>query len=202
MPGVAAPPTWVRFVRSVPSGLGSEYRIDRYRIEELRTLSGAPLAGLEVGSELFRIETLLGPPPGAGELLGVTQHLGYQTAVERLELAPPSPPGGDPHIVVIPISKSSAWWDLAHDQRNAVFRDHAPRGHVHVGRLYVSRIHRKLYHARYLPASGWDFITYFEFARERIADFRALVSGLRDTTQNPEWGYVERESEIWMKRIG
>ncbi|HEY3497757.1 MAG TPA: chlorite dismutase family protein [Polyangiaceae bacterium] len=202
MASVAAPPTWVRFVRSVPQGLGAEYRVDRYRIESLRVLTGAPPAGLETGAELFRVETLLGPPPGTGELLGVTQHLGYQTAVERIELAPPPPPGGDAHVVVIPISKSRAWWDLAHDQRNAVFRDHAPRGHVHVGRLYVTRIHRKLYHSRYLPDASWDFITYFEFGAERAADFRALVSGLRDTAQNPEWSYVERESEIWMTRIG
>lgn len=202
MTGVAAPPTWVRFVRNLPPALGSDYRIDRYRLEDVRVLAGPPLTGLEVGAELFRIETVLGPPPGLGELLGVTQHLGYQTAVERIELAPPPPSAGDAHCVIVPISKSSAWWDLAHDERHALFRDHAPRGHVRVGRPYAARIHRKLYHSRYLPASGWDFITYFEFEPDRAADFRALVAGLRDTTRNPEWSYVERESEIWMKKIG
>jgi hypothetical protein len=201
MTGIALPPTWARFTLTPPANPGPEVRVDRYRIESVRTLLGTPLAGLEPGAELYRIESIAGPPPGSGELLGVTQHLGYQTAAERVEPAPPLPPGGTAQAVIIPISKSAAWWDLAHDQRNAAFRDQAPRGHLHVGRPYANRIHRKLYHARYSPESRWDFVTYFEFTSELTDDFRALVDGLRDPQRNPEWAYVERESEIWLSRL-
>jgi hypothetical protein len=201
MTGIAAPPAWVRFTLAPPPGLGPKTSVDRYRVEQVSTVTGAPLGGVEVGAMLFRIETEAGPPPGSGELLGVTQHLGYQSAAERVELAPPAPPGSGAQAVIIPLSKSGAWWEMAHDQRVASFRDQAPRGHVHVGRPYANRIHRKLYHARYQPGSRWDFITYFEFLPERAAEFRALLSALRDPERNPEWAYVERESEIWLKRF-
>ena len=201
MSGVAAPPTWVRFASKIPPDLEAGARVDRYRVETIRTIAGATLGGFESGGEFFGIESSSGPPAGAGSLLGVTQHLGYQSAFERVELAPPPPPGGDAHAVVIPISKSAAWWELAHDQRNAKFRDQGSRGHVQVGRPYAPRIHRKLYHARYLPGSGWDFITYFEFLAPLRDDFRALLAALRNPALNPEWAYVERETEIWLRRL-
>jgi chlorite dismutase len=131
----------------------------------------------------------------------VTQHLGYQSAAERVELAPPQPSSKDGHCVLIPISKSEDWWSLAHDERSRAFRDEEPRGHIRVGRPYASRIFRKLYHSRYVPGSSWDFLTYFEFPAECAGDFTALLRGLRDTQRNPEWSFVVREVEIWMRRI-
>jgi hypothetical protein len=199
-----SPPTWVCFTRPLePSTLDPSAHIDRYRIERVSTVSGAPLSELEAGAELTRIESTRGLPTGASGLVGVTQHLGYQTAAERGALAPPPPPsvsiGG--HCVLIPISKSEEWWSLAHDERNRAFRDEEPRGHIRVGRPHASRIFRKLYHSRYVPGASWDFLTYFEFPSERAQDFTELLRGLRDTQRNPEWRFVVHEIEIWMRRI-
>ena len=60
---------------------------------------------------------------------------------------------------------------------------------------------RRLYHARYLPGSEWDFLTYFEFTEKRAQQFRELVAALRDVKKNPEWKFVNREVEIWMKKV-
>ncbi len=107
-------------------------------------------------------------------------------------------PGADKLVVLIPLTKSSAWWQLAHDERDAIFRGRGRPGHVTVGLPYARTIRRLLYHSRTLPGAGWDFLTYFEFSPERRADFVALLAGLRDEARNPEWSYVARESEVWL----
>jgi hypothetical protein len=201
MTSPALPPTtWVRFTTTVIEP-GSGERADRYRIESVTSRLGARLEGLEPGGHLSRVESTAGIPAGAGDLVGVTQHLGYTRAEERAELASTATPGPDAHVVVIPITKSPAWWSLAHDERDRLFRGtgKAP-GHVEVGRPYAKTIHRKLYHGRSVPGAGWDFLTYFEFGPELIDEFRALVAGLRDPARNPEWAEVVREAEIWLTR--
>lgn len=200
-PPAAPTPVYVRFTPPAGASGGVSSPVDRYRVLSVTTIAGQPLSGIEPGGELLRIESTAQPPPGAGDLVGVTRHLGYQTAAERVELAPPAPPASGGFCVLIPISKSAAWWNLAQDERILAFRGRPPRGHVAVGRPYANRIFRKLYHGRYLPGAGWDFLTYFEFETEREAEFRALVAALRDPEQNPEWSYVEREAEVWMRRV-
>jgi chlorite dismutase len=174
----------------------------RYRIEEIRAVRGEPPAGLMEGSNLVRSETNSAPPSSTGALLGVTQHLAYTRAPERRELAGISAADSGPMAVLIPISKTQSWWALAQDERDRLFRGRAERpGHLGIGRNYAGRIFRKLYHARYAPGSTWDFLTYFEFPREGAATFRALLQELRDPQLNPEWEYVERETEIWLTQL-
>lgn len=196
------PPTWVRFTpeNTVPSGRPAT-TTDRYRIDDVRAVQGTPLAGIAIGGPFFRIESTLELPSGTGDLVGVTQHLGYTRASERAALATTELPGPRAVCVLIPMTRSSAWWQLAHDERDAIFRGSGRPGHVNVGLPFASTITRKLYHSRPVPGAGWDFLTYFEFLPERRAEFVDLLAGLRDTERNPEWGYVERECEVWLSRV-
>jgi len=200
----APPPTWVRFTAGSVAAAGDGERVDRYRVEQTTTVRGAPLLGIEAGAMLTRIESTLGVPAGTGDLVGVTAPLAYTRAAERAELASPAPTGSPTaHAVMIPISRQSSWWGLAHDERDHLFRGAGKSdGHVTVGRPYAPRLFRKLYHGRSLPGAGWDFLTYFEFEPELADDFRALCVGLRDPERNPEWETVERETEIWLKKVG
>src|SRR5262249_20964725 len=163
------------------------------------------------GSTLVRVETAakLAPSGGAktGTLLlqGVPQHLEYMSRAQREKLGsrPEFPPSKDTVAVIIPIRKSAAWRALAHDERGIHFRQtEGKKGHTAIGASYVDRIHRKLYHTRYaVETRDHDFITYFEFERAQTDDFKRLLAALRDTEQNPEWKYVDREYEIWMTKV-
>jgi chlorite dismutase len=194
------PVTWVRFTTSFVEPKQDE-RVDRYRITSVTSHRGSPHEGLNVGASFWRVESTAGVPSGQGDLVAVTQHLGYTRSTERAELAATATPGQGAHVVVIPLTKSPGWWSLAHDERDRLFRgaDKAD-GHVTIGRPHAKTILRKLYHGRGVPGAGWDFITYFEFEPELAADFRDLLSGLRDPLRNPEWAEVVRESEIWLER--
>jgi chlorite dismutase len=174
--------------------------VTRYRVDRVTNVRGPGLTGIETGSELWRCE-------GTGQLahpsapfVGVTQHVVYTAARERLELGRVSAPESGPVAVLIPICKSAAWWALAQDERQAYLRGGVP-GHVAIGLEYASAIYRRLYHARALPGSAWDFLTYFEFARERSDTFRSLLDRLRNVEQNPEWLFVDREAEVWLTKL-
>ncbi len=197
------PSTWVRFTRLDGGREPSAGEvIDRLKVVSVTNVRGAALEGIEPGLSFARIESSVGLPDGAGDLVAVTQHLGYTRAAERAELAPATSPGADAHVVIIPITKSAAWWELAHDERDQLFRGAGTsEGHVNVGRPVAKQILRKLYHGRGVPGAGWDFLTYFEFAPELEGEFRALVSGLRDPARNPEWRHVEREADIWLTKV-
>jgi hypothetical protein len=194
------PRTWVRFCDEASAAPSPTTKVDRYRVDSVRAVCGPSLPGIALGAKLVRLESTLELPAGGGDLVGVTQHLGYTRAAERADLATASPPGSDAVCVVIPITKSEAWWQLAFDERDALFRGAARPGHVDLGLPYARTLLRKLYHGRPVPGAGWDFVTYFEFTPERRADFEALLAGLRDPERNPEWAYVERETEIWLSR--
>jgi hypothetical protein len=194
------PTTWVRFTTTVVEPRAGE-RVERYRIASVTSHRGLPLEGVEVGAWLSRVESTTGLPSGDGDLVGVTQHLGYTRSDERAELAATATPGPSAHVVVIPLTKSPGWWSLAHDERDRLFRGAGrAEGHVNVGRPQAKTIQRKLYHGRGVPGAGWDFLTYFELDAEFAGDFRDLLAGLRDPARNPEWAEVVRESEIWLTR--
>jgi hypothetical protein len=132
----------------------------------------------------------------------VVQHVLYTDADRRTELAAISAGERGPRAVLIPITKSDAWWALAQDQRDRFFRPAADRpGHVELGARHARAIFRRLYQARYQPGSEWDFLTYFELTESDEGTFRELLSALRDPALNPEWAFVERETEIWMTRV-
>jgi hypothetical protein len=46
-------------------------------------------------------------------------------------------------------------------------------------------------------SASFDFLTWFEFAREDAASFEELVRRLRATE---EWSYVEREVDLRLTR--
>jgi hypothetical protein len=199
---------WTQFFVSEPAALVDVPlggRVDRYRIDTVEARTGPLPRGLEPGRTLVRVEApspQLAPPGARGfQAVGVVQHVVYTDLDKRRALAAISAGERGPRAVLIPIAKSDAWWALAQDERDRFFRPAAERpGHVDIGTRYAPTIFRRLYHARYQPGSEWDFLTYFELGDEHVATFRALLAELRDVTRNPEWAYVERETEIWLTR--
>jgi hypothetical protein len=194
------PRTWARFCLEASAVPTSTTKVDRYRVDSVRALRGAPPNGIAPGAKLVRLESMVELPAGGGNLIGVTQHLVYTRASERPALVTSAPPGPDAMVVVIVLSKTDAWWQLAQDERDALFRGAGKPGHVELGLPSARTLVRKLYHCRSLPGAGYDFVTYFEFAPAERPQFEALLAALRDPEQNPEWAYVERETEIWLTR--
>ena len=91
-------------------------------------------------------------------------------------------------------SKSAAWWELAQDERRAIFEELSH--HTAIGVEYLPAIARRLYHSRDL-GEPFDFLTWFEYAPEHSAAFEELVRRLRSTK---EWAYIEREIDIRLER--
>jgi chlorite dismutase len=176
-------------------------RLTRYRVDSVTNVRGREPIGIESGIDLCRIEVTGQLAQPSAPLIGVTQHVVYTAAHERLALGRVSAAESGPVAVLIPLCKSAAWWALAQDERQAYLRAGVP-GHVEIGLEYASVIYRRLYHARALPGSRWDFLTYFEFPRAESDAFRTLLGRLRDVDQNPEWQFVDREAEIWLTKTG
>ncbi|HZG40427.1 MAG TPA: chlorite dismutase family protein [Nodosilinea sp.] len=96
--------------------------------------------------------------------------------------------------VLIPIKKNAQWWDMAQDERRAIFEEQSH--HTAVGMKYLPEVARQLHHCRDL-GEPFDFLTWFEFAPEHTQAFDELLLRMRDTK---EWNYVEREVEVWLHR--
>ena len=131
------------------------------------------------------------------QLLGITSHQRYTTALEARKLATVQPPLARPtatHAALIPIRKSAGWWRLAQDERRAIYEERSR--HTSIGLEYLPRIARRLHHCRDL-GEPFDFLTWFEFAPEHEPAFDELLARLRATE---EWRYVEREVEIRLSR--
>jgi len=206
--------TWAYFFRAddAPAAvarLGARpHTVSEYRVEEARAAKGDPALPVAAGARLVRVEVAarLHPAAGAPEPLfqGVPRHLEYTTGAQKAELAAsrgPLAPSENTLAVLIPIRKSAAWWALPLDARVEHFRPRAGlQGHTAIGAPFTDRIYRKLYHSRYATESEYDFVTYFEFDRAHGGAFRELLAALRDPARNPEWGFVEREFELWAVR--
>ena len=184
----------------LPATLSAEGQTrTRYRVERTAAVRGAEVAGIEPGQLFWRLESSGSLAIPSAPFVGSTQHVVYTDAAERSDLVRASTGPLGPCAVLIPIRKSAAWWALAQDERQALLAGAARTGHIPIGRPFAARIYRRLYHARYLPGSEWDFLTYFEFPESSTGTFRELLSLLRDPAQNPEWAYVDRELEVWMR---
>lgn len=180
----------------------TEESTQSYEVEEVKEVCGSGVA-IAPGWRVLRIEGLRPAPRQRCDvrLSGVTQHLGYTSGRERRRLDRLSTRRPGDLAVLIPIVKAERWWSLAQDERQAFFRPAPSRqGHIAIGQHFAGRILRRLYHARYLPDSEWDFLTYFELSRDDRPHFEELLAALRDVRQNPEWQFVEREIEIWMRK--
>lgn len=96
--------------------------------------------------------------------------------------------------VLIPIKKSAQWWEMAQDERRAIFEEESH--HTAVGLEYLPGVARRLLHCRDL-GEPFDFLTWFEFAPEHTQAFDELLRRMRTSK---EWDYVEREVEVRLER--
>ncbi|MGH7321765.1 MAG: hypothetical protein ACRELA_19360 [Candidatus Rokuibacteriota bacterium] len=123
---------------------------------------------------------------------------------------PPRPGAVSPVGVVTPQNKTPQWWAMDWMRRESFFLprydEHgkiiAP-GHALASAAGIPCITRRLVHHPdgYGLGRGYDFIGYFEFAEADASIFRAVMAGLRDRTQNPEWNYVREGPEWWGRRV-
>ena len=68
--------------------------------------------------------------------------------------------------------------------------------HIGIGLEYLPAVSRRLHHSREL-GEPFDFPTWFEFAPADEPAFDAMLVRLRATA---EWGFVEREVEVRVRR--
>jgi hypothetical protein len=140
---------------------------------------------------------LVAPAEAAWILHGVRSNERYVERPEKERLAAVQQGLGRPEsrlAALIPIRKTGAWWDLAQDERRAIFE--ARSRHIAVGSEYLPAIARRLYHCRDL-GGPFDFLTWFEFAERDASAFDDLLGRLRATE---EWSFVDREVEIRVRR--
>jgi hypothetical protein len=147
-------------------------------------------------------------------LVGVQRPRSYTShAMTQFAYTPAQAPGPaerHPLGVVTPMNKTPEWWDLDWMHRESFFLPRydadenmiAP-GHSLVAEAGVACITRRLMHAPngYGLESDYDFVGYFEFAEADAPIFDAVMAGLRDPIQNPEWKYVREGPEWWGRRI-
>jgi hypothetical protein len=85
---------------------------------------------------------------------------------------------------------------MTQDERHQIFSEKSH--HTAIGMKYLPAVARKLYHCRDLTQpQPYDFITWFEFAPSESDAFDRLLAELRS---QPEWSFVERETEIRLTR--
>jgi chlorite dismutase len=163
-----------------------------WQIERVGAVRGEPL---QVAGGLTRTEgpEFVAAADAAWVLRGVRSNERYAESREKQRLASVQEGLGRARSrrgVLIPISKSAAWWDLAQDDRRAIFEERS--AHIVLGARYLPTIARRLYHARDI-GEPFDFLTWFEFSEADAGAFDELVGCLRETE---EWRYVVREVEI------
>ena len=173
------------------AGPAGSWRIDR--IAAVRGASLAPAGRLAV----LEGAAIDAPPNPVWQLRGATSHARYVVGAERAALLARQPELGRPEAsraALIPIRKREDWWDLAQDERRAIFEERSR--HVGTGLTYLPAIARRLCHCRDF-GEPFDFLTWFEYAPADSGVFEELVGRLRDTE---EWSYVAREVDIRLTR--
>jgi len=175
-----------------------------WRVTGMTAPLGAGLPGVSGVSVAAAPSMPTGAPPdgmtasGTSWVLhGLTSNIRYATRIEVTALRSSQEPLGRAaarYAALIPIKKSAAWWDLAQDERRAIFEETSH--HTAIGLAYLPAIARQLYHCRDL-GEPFDFLTWFEFAPEHAGAFDDLVARLRESR---EWTFVEREVDIRLER--
>jgi len=172
-------------------------RTGSWRIDRIITCAGEPLPpaeGLDV-----REGPAEQPREAIWTLTGLTAELRYTTGAERKNLVAAQAALGRPdstRAALIPIRKNASWWNLAQDERRAIFEERSR--HIAIGLDYLPAVARRLHHCRGL-GGPFDFLTWFEYAPDAEPAFDAMLSRLRATE---EWCYVEREIDIRLVRAG
>lgn len=113
-----------------------------------------------------------------------------------------------PEAFLVPMSKTSGWWDKDWMERHTYFLpryDDAGQmlnqGHALAAEAGVACLMRRTYRSAEEPAAAgaYEFVNYFECATDDIPTFRAVHAALRDVAKNPEWKFV-REGPTWHGR--
>ena len=172
-------------------------RLGAWRIDRIDAVIGDGLPAAERLAVIEDSETR-SPRQAAWVLRGITSNTRYTNRseadaleVNQRELHRPQAT----QAALIPIRKTDAWWNLAQDERRAIFEEQSR--HIGVGLEYLPAIARRLHHSREL-GQPFDFLTWFEYAPEHSESFEELVRRLRETV---EWHFVDREVDIRLTRI-
>ncbi len=167
-----------------------------WRIERMTTIIGQPLAAASRLDIREGVNAIRGQA-STWVLRGVTSNTRYTTRPEANSLSAKQEGLVRPEATraaLIPIRKSEAWWNLAQDERRAIFEEQSR--HIAIGLDYLPAVARRLYHCRELGET-FDFLTWFEYAPQQETSFEELVGRLRGTG---EWSYVERDIDIRLSR--
>jgi hypothetical protein len=177
----------------------------------LEAASPEPLLAYDKG-----LRTLIEPRGGSVETLaGVQRPRSYTSyAMTQFAYTPALSPGPGRRFslgVVTPQNKTDDWWAMPWMRRESFFLPRyddkgqmLAKGHALAAEAGIPCINRRLYHAPdgYGQEGSYDFVGYFEFADADAPVFRAVMAGLRDVAQNPEWAYVREGPEWWGRRVG
>ena len=180
-------PLQVAFV----AGLSGMWHIERITAVAGESLLPAERLAVIEGPEAQR------PLEGSWILRGTTSNARYTNREELKALSVKQEMLLRPQATraaLIPIRKTAAWWDLAQDERRAIFEEQSR--HIAIGMEYLPAVARRLLHSREL-GEPFDFLTLFEYAPEHADAFEEMVSRLRSTA---EWRYVEREVDVRVSR--
>jgi Chlorite dismutase len=135
------------------------------------------------------------PMDAVWALRGMRSNERYVEREEKTALASRQEGLGRPastRAALIPIRKTTAWWELPQDERREIFE--AQSKHIGVGMRYLPAIARRLHHCRDLAFDEpFDFLTWFEYGPSDEPAFDELVAVLRTS---PEWAYVDWEVDI------
>ena len=167
-----------------------------WEVERLETVVGEPIA-LVPRLAVVEGDSSVPPDDAVWQLRGVTSNQRYTERREQVLLVAKQSGLGRPEATraaLIPIKKASTWWELAQDERRAIFEDRSR--HIGRGMHVLPAVARRLYHGRDL-GEPFDFLTWFEYAPADAPAFEELVAALRTTE---EWAYVEREIDIRLAR--
>jgi hypothetical protein len=177
----------------------------------LEAASPEPLLAYERG-----LRALIASRGGSVETLaGVQRPRSYTSyAMTQFAYTPALPPGPGRRLplgVVTPQNKTADWWAMHWMRRESLFLpryndggEMIAKGHALAAEAGIPCINRRLYHAPdgYGQKDCYDFVGYFEFADADAPIFHAVMAGLRDVAQNPEWAYVREGPEWWGRRVG
>ena len=182
-----APPLPVSFIAGRSGG---------WRIERISAVCGESLKQAE---RLAIVENTADQAKSDSEwvLRGVTSNARYTNRAELTTLVAIQAGLRRPEArcaALIPIRKTAAWWEMAQDERRAIFEEQSR--HIRIGLDYLPAVARRLHHCREL-GEEFDFLTWFEYAPDHAQAFEDMVARLRDT---PEWGYIDREVDIRLRR--
>ena len=167
-----------------------------WRVADMRSIAGAHLEPVERVNVVNHSVTEL-PPDSVWVLQSFISNVRYAKRDELNTLQAVQPGLNRAEAicaVLIPIKKSVQWWEMAQDERRAIFEEESH--HTATGLEYLPGVARRLLHCRDL-GEPFDFLTWFEFAPEHTQAFDELLLRMR---ASKEWQYVEREAEIRLDR--